>query len=138
MPLPLIPFAIKGAFVLGKVLLAKGSAAKVAVATAKTVKTIGVANSLAGAAAACVVVGGVKWTTETIAKAKLAYDLARNDDLVGATKHLIGIATSVHDVTSNTLGSDLSDWAARGYPADRSVLGLAKKAYSTAQRAKPV
>ncbi|MEG3180013.1 hypothetical protein [Sphingomonas sp. LT1P40] len=137
MPLPLIPFAIKGAFVLGKYMMAKGAAAKVAAATVQTVKAVGVANTLAGAATALVVVGGVKWTAENFDRATRAYRAANNGDLAGAARALIGIASSVHGTASNTLGGDLSDWAQDGYPVDGRIIGLARDAYDTAMDAKP-
>jgi hypothetical protein len=137
MPLPLLPFAVKGAFVLAKYIAAKGAAAKVAAATIHTVKAVGVANTLATAAAACIVVGGIKWTAENIARARRAYLAANSGDLGSAAQHLIGIAGSVHGVVSNSLAGDLQAWGADGYPIDGRVALLARDAYDTARRAQP-
>jgi hypothetical protein len=128
MALPLIPFAIKGAMIIGKMAFSKAAVAK---ATVATVKTIGVANSIA----VCAVVGGIAWTAGLIAQARRAYDLAQAGDIAGAANELVAIAANIHDTSNDTLGDDLNSWLADGHPLDGRVIDLSKRCWSAAQSA---
>lgn len=138
MPFPLIPFAIKGAIVVTKMLAAKGAAAKAAYGTVQVVKAVGVAKAAAGATAALVVVGGIAWTAENAMRAKRAYLAAKAGRLTEAGRELAGVASSVHGAFSNNLAGELRSWAVAGYPADARVLRLATSAYDAARQAKAI
>ena len=137
MPFPLIPFAIKGALVLGKYIAAKGAAGKVVVGVAKTAKVIGTTNTIIGATAVVVTVGGVKWTVENYDRARKAHKAAKAGDFSKAARKLASLAASVHGTFTNNLAGDLIDWRNAGCPADGRVLRLAKDAYDTARQARP-
>ena len=128
MPFPLLPFAIKGAIIVIKAASTKAAVAKGA---AVTVKTIGVANSVA----ACVVIGGIAWTAANVERARKAYSLATNGNLQGAAGELLALGASVHSASTDTLSTDLNDWISDGHPLDRRVLSLAKRCYDAAEDA---
>jgi len=128
MPLPLVPFAIKGLMIVGKLAFTKAAGAK---ATVTTVKAIGIANSLA----VCAVIGGIAWTADTIVRARRAYELAQTGDLGGAASELLAIAARVHDAATDTLGADLTDWVADGHPLDSRVIDLSRRCWSAAAEA---
>lgn len=132
MPLPLIPFAIKGAIVLGK-FIATHAAATTAVTTA--VSTYGAAAVASAAYAGCVVIGGIKWSIDTVNEAEEAFELLSNGEIQSAAIKLMKIANSIHSV-EDSLANELTEWLNNGAVIDDNFEDLVKEVYAYALDAK--
>lgn len=138
MPLPLLPFALKGAVIVGKAVLAKGgtaAAAKVAYGAKAAAATYGTAATAAAATTVLAFVGGVAWSVENARRAREAYDLAEAGDLSGAGGKLAAIAVSAKTVGHSDFAGDLQDWMDAGQPLDGRVVTLARGAQRLAEEA---
>lgn len=125
MPLPLLPFLIKGAFVVGKVLLSKGAVAKgAAVVTKSAVAKYGAAKTTSVIVTGLVCTGGIAWTLENIERMGRAYELCSEGNYRGAADELTRIAISIKTVGTGDYAADVKKWLANGKPLDATFIQL--------------
>ncbi len=136
MPLPAIPFLIKGAIVVGKLLFTKAAAAKATVVVAKSAVThYGLAHSVALAATGLVLVGGMAWTIENVTRARKAFASYAAGDTAGAAGQLVALASSIKTVGTTDFAGDLNAWIDNGSPLDQSLARLVDDAKNLAEEA---
>lgn len=131
MPIPLLPFAIKGAFVIGKMVLAKAAVAKAGAMTISAmIKAHGVAYAVAQMATACIIIGGLHWSVERIQMLEEAVTEYKNGNNTRSAKMLLNTINSF-DITSRDDFLDLGRaWISDGAPLDGRFTKLAGDAKS--------
>jgi len=136
MPLPLLPFLIKGGIVVGKVLLSKGAAAKGAAVLTKTaVAKYGAAKTASIVVTGLVCTGGVVWTLENIERIRTAWEHFSNGDYMKAADELARVAVSIKTVGASDYAGDLNTWLENGKPLDGSFFQLLQDGKALADEA---
>lgn len=136
MPLPLLPFLIKGGVVVGKILLTKAGAAKTAAVVTKSAVThLGAAKTASIVATGLVCTGGVMWTVENIERVHKTYEHFSAGNYRAAVDELTRVAISVKTVGASDYAGDLKAWLASGKPMDDTFVQLIKDGKALADEA---
>lgn len=115
MPFPIvIPFAIKGAIVLGKYILSHHAGLAVAKGAAAAVHTMGAAQATTLAATGLTIVGFGIWSVERIIMCETAIEHASKGDLLQAANEFSKLARSFSVLDGGSLVDDLKAWLAQG------------------------
>ncbi len=100
MPLPLLPFIIKGLFVAGKAMMAKGAAVTVAHAAVHSITTYGLAATIGGTVTGLTVVGVIAWGADQVKGLQRGFNALEEGDRSKAAKEFalvaIKIGTTAH------------------------------------------
>ena len=96
MPLPLLPLAIKGLFVIGKAIIAHGAVAKTGYVIAKAASIYGLSATVGGVMTVGIAVGGVVWVRDRVNHLKQAIKAIENNDATNAVIHFASLAISLH------------------------------------------
>lgn len=103
MPFFLVPFLVKGAIIATKTIIASKKVAVVTKVATGAVHTYGAATVASTAAAACITIGGIYWTTDRVEDIEKCYRVWKEGDYAALTSQLASLASKIHSVGTDSI-----------------------------------